>query len=103
VPFPGGFGDDDLGTFFADFGVTVLWPSKQITDMGILDVSTESHDFASQRSEVQVGVISVLLQTHKFPGLKKNDTLIVDGTSYFVSQYDKEADGRGSRAHLRLV
>ena len=103
MAFPNGFGDNDLDTFFDDFGVVVLWPSKAITDVGILDQSTESHDFASQRSEVQVGVVSVLLKTNKFPGLKKNDTLIIDGTSYFVSQYDKEADGRNSRAHLRLV
>ena len=103
MAFPKNFGDDDLGTFFEDFQVAVIWPSKAITGAGILDVATETHDFTSQRSEVTVGVISVLLQTNQFPGLKKNDSITVDGTVYYISQIDKEADGRTSRAHLRLV
>lgn len=103
MAYPNGFGDNDLDTFFEDFGVIVLWPSKSISGVGILDQSTESHDFSSQRSEVQVSVTSILLQTQKFPGLKKNDTLVVDGASFYVSQYDKEADGRTSRAQLREV
>jgi len=103
MAFPGGFGDEDLGTFFEDFEVVVLWPSKAITGSGILDVSTETHDFNSQRSEVMVGITSLLFRSDIFPGLKKNDQLIVDGIPHFVSQVDKEADGRTSRAHLRLV
>jgi hypothetical protein len=109
MAYPNNFGDDDLGTFFEDFGVAVSWShtvglvTTTITATGILDAATESHDFSSQRSEVQVGVVSVLLRTELFPGMRKNEPLTVDGVNYYVSQFDKEADGRLSRAHLRYA
>lgn len=103
MAFPNGFGDADLGTFFADFQVSIDVPAKSIFATGILDSSTESHDFASQRSEVQVGVVSALVKTSDFSTAKKNDLVVADGVSYYISQIDKEADGRTSRIHLRFV
>lgn len=103
MSYPNGFGDADLDTFFADFAVVVAWPAKGIVGSGIFDNQTETHDFASQRSEVQVGVLSLLVKSGTFPCLKKNDTLLVDGVAHFVSKIDLEADGRTSRIALRLV
>lgn len=103
MAYPSGFGDDDLDTFFADFSVVVAWPARSLTGTGIYDTQTETHDFASQRSEVQVGVLSLLVKTGMFPGLKKNDILVVDEVAHYVSKVDMEADGRTSRIALRLV
>lgn len=103
MAFPNGFGDTDLNTFFEDFEVPISIPSKSIFSSGILDSSTEAHDFQSQRSEVQVGVVSALVVTSEFTAAKKNDVVIADGVSYYISQIDKEADGRTSRIHLRFV
>jgi hypothetical protein len=103
MSYPNGFGDADLDTFFADFSVVVAWPAQGITGTGIYDTQTETHDFATQRSEVQVGVLSLLVKTGMFPGLKKNDPLMVDGVLHYVSKVDLEADGRTSRIALRLV
>ena len=103
MAFPNGFGDSDLGTFFEDFQVAIDIPAKSIFAFGILDSSTEAHDFPSQRSEVTVGVISALVKTSDFLSAKKNDLVIADGVSYYISQIDKEADGRTSRLHLRYT
>ena len=101
MAYPNGFGDSDLDTFVEDFAIVVTVPSRSITAKGILDSSTETHDFASQRSEVTDGVVSMLVKTSEFSTLKKNDALTADGVSYFVSQIDHEADGRTTRIHLR--
>ncbi len=101
MAYPNGFGDNDLDTFFEDFAIVVTVPSRGITAKAILDAATESHSFPSQRSEVVVGVVSMLVKTSEFATLKKNDPLTADGISYLVSQIDHEADGRTSRIHLR--
>ncbi len=97
------FGDSDLSTFFKEFAVPVISVSRAINTLGVIDSATESHDFNSQRSEVMVGVISILVQTSTISALKKNDPLTVDGISYLVSQIDREADGKTSRVHLRYA
>lgn len=97
------FGDEDLDTFFEEMSVVVVWPDAQIRDKGIRDEGTESRDFASQRSEVIVGEQSLLILTQRFPGLKKNDELIVDGETVRASRIELEADGRTSRVYFRSM
>lgn len=101
MAYPNGFGDSDLDTFFEDFAIVVTVPSRGITAKAILDSSTETHDFNSQRSEVVVSVVSMLVKASEFATLKKNDPLVADGVSYFVSEINREADGRTMRVHLR--
>jgi len=118
MPIPNGFGDEDITTFFEDFGVPVYHtgcPGGYVLPgyadpgvfldgtVGILDMATEDHDFPSQRSEVRVGISSVLLIVAAFTIAlpKKNDPINVDGTNYFVNSAHLEGDGRTIRCSLR--
>jgi hypothetical protein len=97
------FGDGDLGTFFEEMSCVVVWPDAQIQGKGIRDEGTVSYDFSSQRSEVIVGEQSLLVLTSMFPGLKKNDEIVVAGETVRVSRIEREADGGTSRAFFRSM
>lgn len=95
------FGDEDLDTFLDEMGVVVVWPDAQITGKGIKDEGSDLHSFSNQKSEVLVIEASVLVLTQKFPGLRKNHQLLVDGEPVWVNRAEPEADGRFSRVYFR--
>lgn len=100
MAYPNGFGDADLGTFFGEFSVPVTHGTT--TTVGVLDESTEDHQFPSQRSEVTTGESSMLVQRHAFTVLpKRNDPITVDGGNYYVNRTSIEADGRTMRIWMR--
>lgn len=95
------YGDEDLGTFFAEMAIEVVWPDTGLRGPGILDEGGEQHDFPSQRSEVIVIEPSVLVMTKDFPGLRKNDLIVVEEASRRVSKAIPEGDGRTTRIYFR--
>ena len=85
------FGDSDVSTMLADFGVSVVFNGTTVN--GILD----QHDNRDQMMAGQVDMVErirvVTIKTDSLPGIVNESSVTVDGTSYKVRDILTEADG----------
>lgn len=86
------FGDNDLGVFFGDFGVTVQFGGSSA--QGILDqpemIKLADRGFGGFNTVVP----TIRLPYNAFsPMPEETDTLVVNGQNYTVTEQTAESDG----------
>lgn len=109
MPIGSGFGDDDIDTFFVDFGVPLTEAGTNIGPDGtpklcVFDTETDTHQFPTEKSEILAGTSSALVRAKDFIGNvypKRNAVVTVDGLEYIVNYTKIEADGRTGRLFVR--
>lgn len=100
MAYPNDFGDGDLDTFFADFAVPFVFGAT--TTVCIKDEGTVETKFEGEKTQVTAAEASVCIKVHDFPTMpKKNDTVVIDGTTAYVNRVIVEADGRTARLWYR--
>lgn len=96
------FGDADLPTFFADFGVAVIFGGSTVK--GNLDQPLQVKLADQGFGGVEVGFPGVHLPYNAFsPMPTTGDTVSVDGTDYTVGEITAEGDGAVVCLELKAV
>ena len=86
------FGDADLPTFFADFGVAVIF--QGVTRLGNFDRPVDVKLAEMGFGGAIVATPAVRMPYNAFAVMPKSgDAVNVDGTDYTVSEPQAEADG----------
>ena len=90
---------EDLGIFFADFGVSVTLPSG-LDILGLLD---QPDDVLGAGGMVLSSEYNLTLKTDDASGIMDGDILVIDGDSYEIRQIRKVQDGALSSVLLSKV
>ena len=78
------FGDSDLGVFFADMGVPVVWNNEPAV-RGILDTSTDTFQHAGAPGGFQRQTVILRIPYNAFSATPApRDPITVNGVSYTV-------------------
>lgn len=89
------YGEDDIPTMLAEFGVDVSWNdgTKTIATKGLYDVVDEALLESLGGSPVVGQMIGIRVLTGIWPGIKVNAILLVGTQSHTVRDIRQEGDG----------
>jgi len=95
------YGEDDIPEMLAEFGVDVSWNdgTKTIATKGLYDVVDEALLESVGGASVVGQVISVIVQTSVWPGIKSGAQILVGTEPHTVRDPRQEGDG----ATMRLI
>ena len=97
----GFFGDADIDTMLADFGVPVAMGS--VTVKGIVDQYHDEMLGSDQGPQFVTRRVSVRVKTGDLPALTAGASITVDGTAMKVLQALEEGDGAVTRIDCAKV
>lgn len=97
------FGDSDLGVFFADQGVPVVWNSEPAV-LGILDTSTDVFQHADGPGGFQRQTVILRIPYNAFSATPApRDAITVNGVSYTVLELPEQRDMQITELYLKLA
>lgn len=97
------FGDSDLGVFFADMGVPVIWNGEPAVQ-GILDTTTDDYMHGQGPGGFQKKTAILRFPANSFSATPApRDAITVNGVSYTVLELPEQRDMQITELYLKAA